>query len=129
MQIFEQTIEVAANEIDSLNHVNNVVYVQWVQHIAELHWNKESSEDQKRNYYWVMVQHLIKYKGAALMNDQIYLKTFIKESKGVKSIRIVEIYNAKSKKLLAVSETQWCLISRNTNKPTRITAELESLFQ
>lgn len=129
MQIFEQTIEVAANEIDSLNHVNNVVYVQWVQHIAELHWNKESSEDQKRNYYWVMVQHLIKYKGAALMNDQIYLKTFIKESKGVKSIRIVEIYNAKSKKLLAVSETQWCLISRNTNNPTRITAELESLFQ
>lgn len=129
MQIFEQTIKVAANEIDSLNHVNNVVYVQWVQNIAELHWNKESSEDQKKNYYWVMVQHHIKYKGAALVNDQIQLKTFIKESKGVKSIRIVEIYNAKSKKMLAVSETQWCLISRITNKPTRITPELESLFQ
>lgn len=129
MQIFEQTIKVAANEIDSLNHVNNVVYVQWVQNIAELHWNKESSEEQKTNYYWVMVEHLIKYKGAALINDQIQLKTFIKESKGVKSIRIVEIYNAKSKKLLAVSETQWCLISRTTNKPVRITPELESLFQ
>ena len=61
MQIFEQTIKVAANEIDSLNHVNNVVYVQWVQNIAELHWNKESSEEQKTNYYWVMVEHLIKY--------------------------------------------------------------------
>lgn len=129
MQIFEQTIQVATNEIDSLNHVNNVVYVQWVQNIAELHWNKESSEDQKTNYYWVMVQHLIKYKGAALVNDKIYLKTFIKESKGVKSTRIVEIYNAESKKLLAVSETQWCLISRATNKPTRVTLELESLFQ
>lgn len=129
MQIFEQTIKVAASEIDSLNHVNNVVYVQWVQDIAELHWNKESSEEQKINYYWVMVEHLIKYKGAALINDQIHLKTFIKESKGVKSIRIVEIYNAKSKKLLAVSETQWCLISRATNRPIRITPELESLFQ
>ena len=129
MQIFEQFIKVAASEIDSLNHVNNVVYVQWVQDIAELHWNNESSKEQKKNYYWVMVEHLIKYKSAALINDKIHLKTFIKESKGVKSIRIVEIYNAKSKKLLAVSETQWCLISRNTNKPTRITAELESLFQ
>jgi acyl-CoA thioester hydrolase len=129
MQIFEQTIKVTTNEIDSLNHVNNVVYVQWVQNIAELHWNKESSDDQKTNYYWVMVQHLINYKGAALVNDKIHLKTFIKESKGVKSTRIVEIYNAESKKLLAISETQWCLISRATNKPTRITHELESLFQ
>jgi acyl-CoA thioester hydrolase len=129
MQIFEQTIKVTTNEIDSLNHVNNVVYVQWVQNIAELHWNKESSDDQKTNYYWVMVQHLINYKGAALVNDKIHLKTFIKESKGVKSTRIVEIYNAESKKLLAISETQWCLISRATNKPTRITLELESLFQ
>ena len=129
MQIFEQNIHNETNDIDYLNHVNNVVYVQWVQNIAELHWNKESSEDQKTNYYWVMVQHLIKYKGAALVNDKIHLKTFIKESKGVKSTRIVEIYNAESKKLLAVSETQWCLISRATNKPTRITLELESLFQ
>lgn len=129
MKVLEQIIDVATTDIDNLDHVNNVVYVQWVQNIAESHWNLESSKSQKETYYWVMVQHLINYKEAAKLNDKILLRTFIKNAEGVKSTRIVEIYNHQTHKLLAVSETQWCLLSRSTHKPTRITPELESLFK
>jgi len=34
------TVKVTEKDIDGLNHVNNVVYLQWVNDISERHWNK-----------------------------------------------------------------------------------------
>ena len=38
MQIFETSRIVKTNDLDELNHVNNIRYVEWVQNIAKAHW-------------------------------------------------------------------------------------------
>ncbi|GGI57873.1 acyl-CoA thioesterase [Winogradskyella haliclonae] len=63
MQIFQKEIIVAQTDLDQLNHVNNVRYVQWVQDIAEAHWLKNASKEILDNYYWFLVKHTIDYKG------------------------------------------------------------------
>lgn len=128
MQIFETQITVSPPDLDALNHVNNVRYVQWVQDIAEQHWNSKATQNVLDHYFWVMLSHHIQYKGQAVLGDKLTLKTFVTKNEGVTSTRIVEIYNTKTNKLLTTSETNWCFISRQTLKPTRIPQEIIDIF-
>lgn len=128
MEVFETQQTVVKDDLDQLNHVNNIRYVKWVQDIAAQHWQTRATQDILDSYYWVMLSHHIKYKGEAVLGDELLLKTFITKSEGVKSIRQVEIYNVKSGKLITTSETEWCLISKHNNRPARITTELNKLF-
>ena len=128
MQIFEKTLTVSNNDLDGLNHVNNVRYVQWVQDVAEEHWNLKASADILDAYFWVMLSHHIQYKGQAFLNDILVLKTFVTKSEGVTSTRMVEIYNKNFGKLLTTSETKWCFMTKNNNRPARIPQNIIELF-
>lgn len=128
MKVFESNLTVNQDDLDELNHVNNVRYVQWVQEVAKMHWQNEASSEMIKDYYWVMIKHCIEYKNSAYLNDVVTLKTYIENSKGPISTRIVEIINTASGQLLAKSKTEWCLINVQTQKPMRITPEIEDLF-
>ncbi|WP_456436909.1 acyl-CoA thioesterase [Psychroserpens sp.] len=129
MLIFEKKITVSTEDLDARNHVNNVRYVQWVQDIAEENWIDNTSVLIRDTYYWVMLSHHIQYKAEAVLGDDLLLKTFVTKAEGLRSTRIVEIYNKNTSKLLSSSETIWCLMSHDTHKPTRITQEIIDLFK
>jgi len=128
MESFEKLITVTQTDLDDLNHVNNVRYVQWVQDVAELHWTSKASNSILDTHFWVMLSHHIQYKGQAFLDDQLLLKTFVTKSEGVTSTRMVEIYNKTTGKLLTTSETNWCFMSKESNRPTRIPIEIINLF-
>ncbi|MFI2742426.1 acyl-CoA thioesterase [Zhouia sp. PK063] len=129
MKIYEQLINVNPEDIDDLNHVNNVVYVQWIQNIAKAHWELVASPKVKQNNIWVVLNNYIEYKSPAFLNDEIYIKTYIEKANGAVSTRIVEIYNNNTKKLLANSKTNWCLLNAKSGKPMRITDDIVQLFK
>ena len=128
MKYLEKEIIISKNDLDDLNHVNNVIYIHWVQEIAKKHWKSLVSNEIIKNYFWILLEHQIKYLFPAFLNDKIRLKTYIEKTDGVKSNRIVEIYNKDTKKLLVTSKTTWCLINANTGKPNRITEEIKKAF-
>jgi|TARA_B110000467_G_scaffold35887_1_gene32766 acyl-CoA thioester hydrolase len=128
MKTLEKEITVSKNDLDDLNHVNNVIYIHWVQEIAKEHWKSLVSNEIIKNYYWVLLEHQIKYLNPALLNDKIMIKTYIEKNEGIRSNRIVEIYNSNNDKLLVKSKTIWCLINAKTNKPNRITDEIRKAF-
>ena len=128
MQTHEKLITVTLDDLDQLHHVNNMRYVQWVQDIAEEHWQAKVTPKITDEYFWVLLKHSIEYKNPAVLGDVILLKTFILKSEGVTSLRKVEMYDKASGKLLVTSETTWCLISKNNLKPARITPEISELF-
>ena len=128
MKTLEKEITVSENDLDDLNHVNNVIYIHWVQEIAKEHWKSLVSNEIIKNYYWVLLEHQIKYLNPALLNDKIMIKTYIEKTEGIRSNRIVEIYNRNNDKLLVKSKTIWCLINAKTNKPNRITDEIRKAF-
>ncbi|MBP1839793.1 acyl-CoA thioesterase [Formosa algae] len=128
MKTFELKVTVTEDDLDELNHVNNVRYVQWLQDVAKGHWQHSATPDMQAQYVWVVLEHHIYYKGEAFLGDQLQLKTYIKKSVGVKSIRVVEIYNLDTDKLLLTSETHWCLIHVDTKRPTRIPEAVKNIF-
>lgn len=128
MQTFEQLITVSREDLDDLDHVNNVRYVQWVQDIAEAHWLQNATKDILDAYFWVVVSHHIEYKGSALLNDIIQLKTYVIKSEGVTSTRVVEMFNKETGKLLVKAETIWCLMNYESKRPSRIPKLIAELF-
>ncbi len=128
MQVFEKLITVSQDDLDELNHVNNVRYVQWTQDIAKEHWLQYATEEILNDFFWVLLNHHIEYKSSAILNDIIKLKTYVVKAEGVTSTRIVEMYHNKTNKLLLKSKTHWCLISSKTLRPTRINSEIANLF-
>jgi acyl-CoA thioester hydrolase len=128
MEIYTKEITVGYNDLDELQHVNNVQYVQWVQDIAEAHWKSKATDIILKNYFWVLVKHCIQYKSEAKLNDVILLKTYVVKSEGLTSTRKVEMYHKTSGKLIVSSETVWCLMSHDTKKPARISTEIKNLF-
>ena len=69
MNVFETKYMVLASHIDELNHVNNVVYLQWIQDVANLHWTQLKQNIDTSAYVWVVIRHEIDYVGQALLGD------------------------------------------------------------
>lgn len=122
MTPFEIQLTVTKDHIDELNHVNNVVYLQWVQDIANLHWDKLKEGHDTSDYVWVVLRHELDYSGQAGLNDTITVKTWVGETAGIKSVRHVEFY--KEEKLLVRAKTFWCLVDAKTLRPKRITGDI-----
>jgi acyl-CoA thioester hydrolase len=126
--IFELSITVKPEDIDRANHVNNVVYLKWVQDVSEGHWRAVATPEMLENYHWVAIRHEIDYKNSGFLNDELLLKTFLKSYGGVRSQRVVQIIRKSDQKLLVESLTTWILMASSTNKPARITDEMILLF-
>ncbi len=128
MNSYHKECVVTTDDLDDLEHVNNVRYVQWIQDISKEHWQAMAPKDIQEEVVWVVMTHHIEYKAAAVLGDEILLTTYIKNSRGAKCTRIVEISLAKTKTLLVRSSTEWCLLNRATFRPIRISERIEKIF-
>ena len=122
------TVPVQPTDIDGQNHVNNTVYLRWVQDVATAHWESLTSADALASIGWVVVRHEIDYKMAANRGDEILLRTWVGESSRLKFERFTEIRRKKDRQLLAQARTLWVPIDSNTGKPTRVSAEVRARF-
>jgi len=126
MGVFYTNFTVLKSHIDQLNHVNNVIYVQWIQDIANQHWNELKKGHDTSHYTWVVIKHEIDYLKQAVLGDQIEAKTWVGKTGGIKSIRYVEFY--KNNILLVKAVTTFCLLNAFSFKPTRITNDIYDML-
>lgn len=126
MRFYENKRIVSSNEIDEYNHVNNVVYVQWMQEVSNEHWTLLIKDISKPNYVWFVIRHEIDYKNQAILGDEVLVKTWVGKTEGIKSVRHFEMYRGEV--LLVKSQTIFCLLDANTLKPKRVTKEITNLL-
>ena len=128
MSFYQKELIVTTEDLDDLNHVNNVRYVQWIQDISKEHWVSRAPKSMQEEVIWVVMTHHIEYKSSAVLNDPIVLKTYIKNSSGARSTRIVEMFHGITNTLLVRSNTEWCLLNRQSLKPIRISENIKEIF-
>ena len=127
MAKFKLRIEVKPEDIDELGHVNNVVYLGWVQLVAATHWNMLSTHEIRSKNIWVALRHEIDYVNPAFLGDEVVGYTWVSSLEGAKSIRHVEFYLGE--KCLAQAKTNWCLLDAATLKPKRIGQDVKTLLE
>jgi acyl-CoA thioester hydrolase len=127
-EIFELPRDILPEDIDNLGHVNNVVYLRWVQDVAIAHWSAAATPEQQAEVAWVAIRHEIDYKHPALPGDGIVARTWVGTADSHRFERNTEIVRAADGKLLARARTLWCPINRTTGKLTRVSAAVRERF-
>jgi acyl-CoA thioester hydrolase len=124
----KHSITVLPADIDAMGHTNNVVYLRWVQEVAEAHWNAVASAELRAKYAWVVLRHEIDYVSPAVLNDKLIGTTWVDLPDGARSTRHVEIFNQTTNKLSARARTTWCLLSTATMRPKRVEKDIADIF-
>src|ERR1700758_4266160 len=88
---FEMTVLVMPEDIDEQDHVNNTVYVRWVQEVATAHWRAIATPEAQSTIDWLVLRHEIDYKAPAILGDKIVLRTWVGQATRLRFERFTEI--------------------------------------
>lgn len=128
VESFELPIQVQPADIDRLGHVNNVVYLRWVQDVAVAHWRAAATAAQQAEVLWVVLRHEIDYRHPARLDDRIIARTWVGTATRRAFERHTEILRAGDRRLLARARTLWCPIDPGTGKPKRVGDDVRERF-
>ena len=120
-------VTAVAADIDELGHVNNAVYVRWIQSVATAHWQAVARPEDRDRFVWVVSRHEIDYLRATLEGETVTLTTWVGTPKGARFDRFVEISDA-SGRVRVRALTIWALIDTQTNRAVRVPAEVAAPF-
>ncbi|MFC2993774.1 acyl-CoA thioesterase [Acinetobacter sichuanensis] len=130
--IFDLQIKVKPEHIDILGHVNNVVYVQWMQDVATAHIETLGvglKEYLEMKHAMVAVEHHVQYRKAAMLDDEIILRTWFNDINALYSFRQYAFFRASDKSLLFTGSTKWACIEIASGRPKRMSPTFIQAYQ
>ena len=128
-KIFEYTIIVQTEHIDELNHVNNVVYVQFMQDVADKHWKYFVPKEMNDGIIWVVRRHEIDYLNQAVLGDELLIRTWTGENSTATWDRHYEIIRVSDRKKIITAKSIWVLLDKLTGRPKRIDETVIRIFE
>jgi acyl-CoA thioester hydrolase len=123
---YEYEVDVAANEIDEMGHVNNAVYLTWVQAAVLRHWRRLAPKEVAAAHLWVALKHEISYLRPAVLDDHIVVKVVLQKLQGARAF-YKTIIN-KGDDVLVEVESCWCCLDSVTRKPVRLARDIVARF-
>ena len=125
---FDLSITVEQSDIDVLGHVNNTVYLHWVQEAAVAHWTAAATDEQYNAVIWVVVRHEIDYLASIKLGDAVTARTWVGSTVKNYFERHTEIFRDTDGKILARVRTLWCPLDKKSGRPTRVGEEIRKRF-
>ncbi len=127
-QVFQQNFTPVPADIDENGHVNNIIYLGWVQTMAIQHWQARVSAAEHARWAWIVLRHEVDYRRPLLLGETATARTWVEDRVlGAKFDRFVRI-DGPDGAMCAQARTVWCLIDRVTRRPSRVPAQVAELF-
>ncbi len=115
-------------DIDELGHVNNAVWVRWIQELATAHWDAIAPKSAVEQYIWVVSRHEIDYRGNVGVGAEVTGRTWISDPpKGARFWRNSSFADADGN-IIVAAKTNWAIIDRAKGRAVRVPSELADLF-
>ena len=88
-RIYRYDFTVPESTVDMNGHVNNVVYVQWMQDVAVSHSDSVGGTKamHEAGGTWVVHSHKIEYLSPAFADEELFALTWVASFKRVRSVR------------------------------------------
>ncbi len=123
------TFTALPEHIDELGHVNNAVWVDWIQQIATAHWSAVAAPEHQAAFVWVVTRHEIDYRGNITLGESVLAETFIPEPPtGARFNRRVDFRDAAGK-IIVAARTTWAIIDRASSRILRVPMEVADQFR
>jgi len=128
-EVFVVPLDIRPEHIDANGHVNNVVYVGWLQDVGMAHWNARFDAETRARWSWVALRHEIDYlRGIGPEARGVVARTWVGDPVGPRFNRYVRIEDGEGR-LCAQGVSEWCLVDVTTLRPQRIPATMLSTFE
>lgn len=128
MTPFELSFTAAAADIDELGHVNNAVWVRWIQEVATTHWRATAAPEHVAAYIWVVIRHEIDYLRPLKQGETAVARTWVPDApQGARFDRLIEFRGADGKALVK-ARTTWAMIEQASGRPARVRPEIAAPF-
>ncbi len=128
MARFSLSITAGPDDIDVLGHVNNAVWVAWIQDIAVAHWASLATPEEEDALVWVVTRHEIDYRGNVRAGETVIAETWVPEPpRGARFNRHVRFIGADGKTRVE-AVTTWALLDRASGRLLRVPTELGERF-
>ncbi len=131
---FTQAFTALPEHIDELGHVNNAVWVNWIQELATAHWMAVAAPEHQAAYVWVVTRHEIDYRGNIGLGESVMAETFIPHGpSGARFDRSAEFRTVSpdgaAGKLIVAAKTTWAIIDRATGRILRVPVDVTIPFR
>lgn len=115
-------------DIDELGHVNNAVWVRWIQDVATSHWAARARAEEQARLIWVVVRHEIDYLRPLLVGQSVTAHTWVApQARGARFDRHIAFVGTDGKTHVR-AQTTWALLDRASGRPQRVPAEMVVRF-
>ena len=122
----DHAISVDPSEIDFMGHVNNAVYLKWVQDAVISYWQTVAPAEAVAKHLWVALKHEITYRAPAFLDDAVLADVVATGVQGSRAFFTTMIQRGDT--ILAEVRSSWCCIDVATRRPARIARDLAARF-
>ena len=119
-------IGIKAADIDFMGHVNNSVYLNWVQEAVVSHWRALAPADAVASKLWVALKHEITYRKPAFLDDDVVAQVVVDGVEGARAFFTTMI--KRGEEVLAEVRSSWCCLDAATLRPSRIAKDVVARF-
>jgi acyl-CoA thioester hydrolase len=129
--VYRYEFTVSEDDLDENGHVNNVVYVQWMQDVATRHADAAgcTAATKSAGAVWVVRSHNVEYLRPAFAGDPVAALTWVVNFRRVTSLRKYKFLRTSDNAILARGETDWVFVDAGTGRPRIITADVAGAFR
>jgi acyl-CoA thioester hydrolase len=124
--MYQHSIRITPADIDFMGHVNNAVYLTWVQEAVISYWQKIAPSEALAAHLWVALKHEITYRAPAFLEDQVLADVVATGVQGSRAFFTTLIQRGDT--ILAEVKSSWCCLDTATRRPARIARDLAARF-
>lgn len=124
--MYQHDIHIEAHDIDFMGHVNNAVYLRWVQDAVISYWQKVAPAEAVAQHLWVALKHEITYRAPAFKDDTVLAEVIATGVQGSRAFFTTLIQRGDT--ILAEVKSSWCCLDTATRRPARIARDLAMRF-
>ena len=123
---FQFPVGILPGDIDHMGHVNNSVYLKWVQDAVVRYWETLAPPEAVARHLWVALSHEIKYRRPTFLDDIVVADVIADKVEGAKALFTTVIKRGET--VLAEVKSSWCCLDSVTKRPARLARDIAARF-
>lgn len=113
-------------DIDHMGHVNNAVYLRWVQDAVVRYWEAVAPAEAVARHLWVALRHEISYFKPTFLDDGVIAEVIAERVHGARSF--FSTVFRRGEEVLAEVRSSWCCLDAATLRPARLARSVAERF-
>jgi acyl-CoA thioester hydrolase len=125
-EAYHHPIGILAEDIDHMGHVNNSVYLKWVQEAVVDFWEKVAPPEAVAQHLWIALSHEIQYRRPTFLDDLVVADVIAEKVEGAKAFFTTVI--KRGEEVLAEVRSTWCCLDAVSRRPARLARDIAAKF-